>query len=178
MNIQHPTRFMHWVKIYSLYRSAFPKNERKPFSIIRSNFKKGRGHIWYFEEDGVFAGLATSVYDETGMVLLDYFAVSAKHRDRGWGSKMLPLVLKQYEGKRLFGEIEVVDEAANNYAERNRRKQFYLRLGLTALGTKVKLFGVDMELMTNGCTLTYEEYLEFYRKNIGEFALKNISELK
>ena len=161
MEIQQASHIKHWLKIYPLYRSAFPKSERKPFSIIRSNQKKGKGDVWYFEEGGVFAGLTTTVKDENGMVLLDYFAVSEKHRDQGWGSRMLPLILNQYAGKRLFGEIEVEDPNAENYAERKRRKQFYLRLGLRALGIKVKLFGVDMELMSNGCDVTYEEYLEF-----------------
>lgn len=178
MEIQKASGLKHWMKIYPLYRSAFPKSERKPFSVIRANQKNGKGDIWYFEENGHFAGLATTVNGDNDMILLDYFAVTDKHRDQGWGSKMLKLLLTQYQGKRLFGEIEVVDAAADNYEERKRRKQFYLRLGLTALGVKVKLFGVDMELMSNGCTVSFEEYLEFYRKNIGEFAVKNISELK
>lgn len=178
MEIKPAHHLGHWMKIYPLYRSAFPKSERKPFSMIRKNQKNGKSDIWYFDENGTFAGLATTVNDENGMVLLDYFAVSAKHRDRGWGSKMLPLILQQYEGRQLFGEIELVDETAENFETCNRRKQFYLRLGLTALGVKVKLFGVDMELMSNGCQVSFEEYLEFYRKNIGEFAVKNISELK
>lgn len=167
----------HWLKIYPLYRSAFPKSERKPFSLIRKNQKTGKSDIWYFEEDGQFAGLATTINDENGMVLLDYFAVAENRRDQGYGSKMLRLLLQQYEGKRLFGEIEIVDEKAENYLDRKRRKQFYLRLGLTALDVHVKLFGVDMELMSNGCSVSFPEYLEFYRRNLGEFAVKNISSL-
>lgn len=178
MEIKPAAGLRHWLNIYPLYRSAFPKSERKPFSIIRKNQKTGKSDIWYFEENGVFAGLATTVNGDNGMVLLDYFAVSKKHRDQGWGSRMLPLILQQYEGRRLFGEIELVDETADNYNLCNRRKQFYLRLGLTALGVKVKLFGVDMELMSNGCQISFAEYLEFYRRNIGEFALKHVFELK
>lgn len=177
MTIQPAAGLRHWIKLYPLYRSAFPREERKPFSIIRANQKKGKSDIWYFEEDGKFAGLATTVNGDNAMILLDYFAVTGKHRDQGWGSKMLKLILEQYRDKRLFGEIEVVDPAADNYEERKRRKQFYLRLGLVPLEIKVKLFGVDMELLSNGCTVTYEEYREFYRENIGEFALKNISQL-
>lgn len=166
-----------WINFYSLYRSAFPKNERKPISVIRSMQKKGKCDVWCFTENRKFLGLATTVNGDDGKVLLDYFAVTKKERSRGLGSQMLPLILQQYNGRDVFGEIEIADENADNFKERVRRKQFYLRNGMRALGIQVKLFGVDMEILTNGCDLTFPEYLEFYRKNIGEFAVDNISEI-
>ena len=45
---------------------------------------------------------------------------------------------------------------------------------MTELGTAAKLFGVDMELLGYDCSLTFDEYREFYRTNYGEFAAKNI----
>lgn len=160
-------------KIFTLYRSAFPKSERKPFWVIRAMQKQGKSDIWYFEENGSFRGLATTVKDGN-RVLLDYFAVTGRDRGQGNGGKMLELILKTYEGQELFGEIEVEDPQAENNADRIRRKAFYLRHGLRALGTRVSLFGVEMELLTNGFTLSYQEYLAFYCKNIGEFARDNI----
>lgn len=178
MEMIEVTRPGQWLRMYPLYRSAFPKSERKPFWMIRRKKKLGESDVWYFREDGKFMGLATTVNDKDGKVLFDYFAVTGKDRGKGNGGKMLKLILKQYEGRDLFGEIELVDENAANNAERVRRKAFYLRHGLVALGVKVNLFGVDMELLSNGCQVTFEEYHAFYCRNIGEFARHNVTELK
>lgn len=178
MEIKEVTRLSQWMQMYHLYRTAFPKAERKPFWMIRRKKKLGESDVWYFEEDGRFKGLATTVNDAGGKILLDYFAVTGKDRGKGNGGKMLKLILKQYEGRNLFGEIELADENATNNAERIRRKAFYLRNGLVALGVKVNLFGVDMELLSNGCQVTFEEYHAFYCRNIGEFARDNVVELK
>lgn len=178
MEIKEVTTLGQWMRLYPLYRSAFPKSERKPFRMIRRKKKLGESDVWCFEEDGKFLGLATTVNDKNGKILLDYFAVTGKDRGKGNGGKMLQLILRQYEGRDLFGEIEIEDENAANNAERIRRKAFYLRHGLVALGVKVKLFGVDMELLSNGCQVTFEEYHDFYCRNIGEFARDNVIELK
>lgn len=178
MEIQSAHGLVQWAKIYALYRSAFPRNERKPISIIYSNQKKGKSDVWYFTENRKFVGLATTVNGDDGKVLLDYFAVTKKDRSHGLGSGMLPLILQQYQGRDVFGEIEYADEHADEHDQRVRRKQFYLRNGMRALGIRISLFDVDMEILTNGCDLTFPEYLEFYRKNIGEFAVDHISETK
>ena len=57
MNRKQPTTVLQWLRIYRLYQSAFPNNEKKPFSMIRSMYKKGKSDVWYFEENGIFAGL-------------------------------------------------------------------------------------------------------------------------
>ena len=178
MEMLEVTRPIQWLRMYPLYRSAFPRAERKPFWMIRKKKKLGESDVWYFRENGRFMGLATTVNDKDGKVLFDYFAVTGKDRGKGNGSKMLRLILKHYEGRELFGEIEIEDETAENNAERIRRKAFYLRHGLIALGVKVKLFGVDMELLSNGCQITFEEYHDFYCRNIGEFARENVIELQ
>lgn len=178
MNIQKASGLRQWMQIYFLYRNAFPRAERRPFSAIRSMSKSGKVDVWYFEEKGEFAGLATTINGDNQLTLLDYFAVSAKNRDRGWGSKMIPLIVNQYKGRHLFGEIEALDPAADNYEDRKRRKQFYLRLGLVDLGIYVRFFGVEMELLSSGYPITYQEYEDFYRKNLGEAFVRHLEEIK
>lgn len=178
MNMQKASGLRQWMQIYFLYRSAFPKAERRPFSTIRSMSKTGQVDVWYFEEDGQFAGLATTVNGDNNLTLLDYFAVSEKNRDKGWGSKIIPMIMEQYQGRHLFGEIEALDPAADNYENRKRRKQFYLRLGLVARDIYVRFFGVEMEILTTGYPITYQEYEDFYRKNLGEAFAKNLAEIK
>ena len=68
--------------IFALYRTAFPRAERKPFSVIRKMAKRGRADIWTIRHDGRFAGLAATVNGQEN-ILLDYFAVKSALRGRG-----------------------------------------------------------------------------------------------
>lgn len=174
MNMQKASGLRQWMQIYFLYRNAFPKEERRPFSSIRSMSKTGKVDVWYFTEGTEFAGLATAIHGDNNLTLLDYFAVNQKHRDRGWGSRMIPMIVNQYQGRHLFGEIEDQDPNAPNSEDRKRRKQFYLRLGLQELGVHIRFFGVDMELLSTGYPLSYEEYKTFYKKALGQDFAENL----
>ena len=71
-----------------------------------------------------------------------------------------------------------MDEAAENYEERKRRKQFYLSNGMTPMNVFVDLFGVDMELLGFDCSLTFNEYHDFYRDNYNAWAADHVKECK
>ena len=174
MNFTEPKGILQYAKIKGLYRRAFPKCERKPFSIIRKMQKKGKSDIWYFEDETGFLGLATTINSDS-IVLIDYFAVTERQRGKGKGAKMLKALISHYAGKAVFLEIEIPYESAENFAERVKRKNFYINAGLTPMGTTAKLFGVDMELLGVGCTLNFDEYRNFYLENYGKFAYDNIT---
>ena len=173
MDIRQPKTVLQWMKIYRLYQAAFPDSEKKPFTMIRSMRKKGKTDVWYCEEDRKFAGLVITI-NGPKMILLDYLAVAKKRRGQGMGSKILQKMRKQYEGKGVFLEIEVVDEQAENYEERKRRKQFYLSNGMTSMNVFVELFDVDMELLGFDCCMSFEEYHNFYRDNYNEWAAEHV----
>lgn len=175
MKLFKPHGPLQMLRLRLLYREAFPRCERKPFSMIREMAERGKSDLWYFEDDKGFAGLCATINGED-KVLIDYLAVAKNRRGRGVGSKMLALLLEHYKGFGVFLEIEEIDTSAENNAERIRRKEFYLRAGLTPMDTHVKLFGVDMELLGVGCHLTYDEYRNFYLTNYSKFAYDNITE--
>ncbi len=177
MNIKPPTSFLQWRRLRRLYESAFPKEEKKPFSMIWTMHKKGKTDVWYCEEGGKFAGLVITI-NGPDKILIDYLAVDTKRRGCGFGSEMLHLMREQYAGKGVFLEIEVVTEKASNYEERKRRKQFYLRNGMAELGVFVELFGVDMELLGFDCTMTFDAYHDFYRDNYSAWAAEHIKQPK
>ena len=177
MVIKAPKRLREWLKVYGLYQSAFPANEKKPFSMIRTMCKKGKSDVWYCVENGKFAGLVITI-NGPDEILLDYLAVAKNRRGQGIGSQILKAMREQYAEKGVFLEIEIVDEAAANYEERKRRKQFYLSNGMTPMNVFVELFGVDMELLGFDCSLTFEEYHDFYRDNYNEWAAEHVKRWK
>lgn len=175
MDIKKPSGWIEWLHIYRLYQSAFPASEKKPFSMIRSMYKKGKSDVWYCVENGTFAGLVVTI-NGPDKILLDYLAVAKNCRGQGLGSKILKKMREQYAGKGVFLEIEIVEEAAENFEERKRRKQFYLKNGMTPMNVFVELFGMDMELLGFDCSLTFEEYHDFYRNNYNAWAAEHVKE--
>ena len=173
MIIKQPTNIIQWCRIYHLYQTAFPANEKKPFSMICSMQKKGKTDIWYCEHNGKFSGVVITI-NGSDKILIDYLAVAKKYRGRGMGSEILKQMREIYAGKGIFLEIEFVTETAKNYKERKKRKQFYLANGMTEMHTFVELFDVKMELLGYDCRLNFEEYREFYRENYNEWAAKHI----
>jgi len=173
MDIKQPTGFIEWARIYRLYQAAFPSCEKKPFSMIRTMCKKGKSDVWYCTDDGKFAGLVITI-NGPDKILLDYLAVAKNRRGQGIGSKMLKKMREQYSGKGVFLEIEIVDETAENYEERKRRKQFYLSNNMTPMNVFVELFGVDMELLGFDCQISFDEYQDFYRENYNAWAADHV----
>lgn len=168
-----PNNLIQWLQIRSLYNNAFPAAEKKPFSMIRTMYRKKKTDIWYCELDGRFAGLVITI-NGPEQILIDYLAICKKSRGKGIGSEILSLMRAQYEGKGIFLEIERVFENADNEEEKIRRKQFYLRNGMQEMHTYVKLFGVEMELLGYECTLDFSQYQSFYRENYNEWAASHI----
>ena len=144
--------------IKTLYLRAFPPAERKPFYIIRKKQSEGSMEILSIESDaGDFLGLAITILYKD-IVLLDYFAVDDSQRNNGTGSSALRLLFERYSGQRFLLEIEAPDIPSENTPERIRRKAFYLRNGMTVMPFRVNLFGIEMEILTNGAQGTFDEY--------------------
>lgn len=168
-----PKSFDEWANIYRLYHSAFPRSERKPFSMILKMQQQGKTDVWYFRREGKFAGMIITI-NGPKHILLDYLAVDGHQRGTGIGTEILQLMRRHYTGKGVFLEIESVYERSKNQAERLSRKHFYEKSGMTSMGVFVWLFGVKMELMGFDCKLTYEEYHAFYRDNYNQWAADHI----
>lgn len=149
-------------KIEELYLRAFPKAERKPFSMILKMRDAGISEILLLEEeDGSFAGLAITLVCKD-LVLLDYFAVDDTKRGMGIGSAALALLRERYLGKRFFLEIESTID--HEIEERVRRKRFYQNAGMMPMNYLVDMFGVEMEIMTFECKVAFEEYHEIFEE--------------
>ena len=152
--------------IEDLYLRAFPKSERKPFSLMVKKQTEGTMEILSIEEENVFLGLAIFAHDKD-IALLDYFAISDEIRGQGVGSRAIKALQKIYAGKRFVLEIETTKKPCDDLEMRKHRKAFYLRNGLHTMDFDVNLFGVEMEMLSNADHLEYEEYLDVYKNACG-----------
>ena len=175
--LQKPQGMHDWLRLRTLYHSAFPAEERKPFSRIRQMFREGKADVWCILKDGRFAGLATTVNGD-GLILIDYFAVAKRLRGRGIGRVAMECLLSMYSDQGVFLEIESTDRPGLDQALRKKRKEFYLSCGFENLGVKAKVFGVYMELLGIRCRMDFAGYRAFYRDHYSGRAADHLEEMK
>lgn len=160
-----------------LYLTAFPRNERKPFWLILKKRRDGVFEILAIESDsGEFQGLAVTIHYKD-MVLLDYFAIEPQNRGGGVGSTALKLIQERYAGKRLLLEIESTQETCADLPQRERRKAFYLRNSMQVMPYTVELFGVNMEILTYACTVSFAEYHEIFERVFSAKAARYVKQI-
>lgn len=153
-------------QIRNLYEASFPKEEKKPFGMMVEKQKEGLCEMLAIEDEtGNFCGLAIMIL-AAGLALLDYFAIEPRCQRGGLGSVTLQELRQRYGSDKIVVEIERTTgpeaEAAENARDRTRRKAFYLRNGMVPMEFLVNLFGVEMEVLTFGRKLAYEEYYAIY----------------
>lgn len=157
-----------------LYKSAFPRSERKPFGLILKSCREGKAEILAaVDQSGVFCGLAISFFSE-GLVLLAYFAVVPSLRGQGIGADLLYALRERYSDRKFFLEIERAGRGNDPSKLKARRKAFYLRNGMSETGLFVRLFGVELEILSDRCAVSFEEYFRIYRESAGKLAEKNV----
>ncbi|MGN0502690.1 MAG: GNAT family N-acetyltransferase [Ruminococcus sp.] len=155
-------------KIEELYLTAFPEIERKPFDLIIEKCNNGSMEIITIQNDNNdFLGLAIIIL-YSDMVLLDYFAIAPQSRGKNVGSSALKLLFERYKNKRFILEIENTEIKCDNSEERKRRKTFYIRNGMSVMPFKVNLIGVEMEVMTYDCEVSYKEYYSIYENTFSD----------
>ncbi|WP_156321792.1 hypothetical protein [Lacticaseibacillus thailandensis] len=96
------------------------------------------------------------------ITLIGYFAMVAALRGHGFGSVALQLMRQRLPQQRLALEIEVLDLAAANYAQRLRRRNFYQRNGYRLTDIEYRAYGVPFVVMLSGADIGAREYHAFY----------------
>lgn len=148
--------------VWELYEKAFPKEEKKPISLMLEKREEGFYEILEItDQTDQFLGLAIVILYQD-LALLDYYAIADNVRGTGIGSKVIKMLQERYQGKRFFLEIESTKENCQDLDNRMRRKHFYEKNGMGEMKFLVELFGIQMELMTYQCELSYEEYHKIF----------------
>lgn len=145
---------MKWIK--ELFISAFPRNERPPFFVMRK-FRNNRTWLKILE-DGKNAGFIYLITNKD-LVYIFFFAVKQELRGKGIGSRALKKVLEEYKDYRVFLAAEDPEEEAPNHEERIRRIEFYRRCGLESLNRKMRELNVVYVLLGSSSPPENAEYL-------------------
>ena len=153
-------------EIKKLYDEAFPKEEQIPFWILRKASRTSTAELMQVYDDDLLVGFIHLVYFED-VVYLYYLAIEPDERGQGYGSKILQALRRRFSARRIILNIEVVDENCDNYEERKKRKEFYLKNGFREAGYSTREYGVEYEMLYLGGNVSYEEFLALIRKYFG-----------
>ena len=159
MNVTLSQASFGWAEMRWLNRllvSAFPPEERPPFYILRLKAPKA-ADWWLIRKDGQRAGFCYVIRNEK-LAYIFLFAVAENFRGQGVGGQTLRLLKEQYAGQNLFLAIEPIDPAAENNAQRVRRKAFYERNGFHPLRQWVNEVDVIFSLLGTGGRISRADY--------------------
>ena len=162
-------------KIRELYERAFPKSEKKRFSLMLEKCSSGEMQIRaILGEENDFLGLAIFILHGR-IALLDYFAIAEDKRGSGIGTDALEIIKGLFSDKILLLEIEDSDEAgADNFDERVRREKFYTSRGMRIMPYRIMLFGVQMRVLTNGEPVDFNEYHRIFEDVFSPKSAQNV----
>ena len=122
--------------VKNLYNSAFPKQERLPYSLLKfCTLCKGVKFTEYYDGD-VFCGFTYTVETDYTLYLF-YFAIAKNLRGKGYGSAILSHLKTTHPNKTITLNIEPIDKNCDNYEERVKRLAFYNRNGFVDSGYTV-----------------------------------------
>lgn len=92
-----------------------------------------------------------------------FIAIDHQVRSKGYGRAAMQEMAKAYPGLQLVLDFEVLDEHAENNAQRVRRKNFYLKNGFHETGHYTMLGDDRFEVVCNGGELRKEAFKELLR---------------
>lgn len=100
--------------------------------------------------------------DRVGYIF--FLAIDSSLRSMGYGSAVLKGLLERYSELQMTLDFEVVDERADNYEQRCRRRRFYLRNGFHETGRFTMLRGELFELVCSENVLDVDGISELLRE--------------
>lgn len=166
-----------WKDLKKLYQSAFPSNEKKPFWLILKKQREGSSEVLGLldEENKLVGEIITIAWQD--LLLVDYLAIAKDVRGKGYGAQAMKLLQERYRDRRLLLEIETPDTVCKNLQERIRRKHFYQSCGMDSMDYHVSLFGVEMEIMTYKCQVSFAEYHEIFNGVYGRRFAERVTQI-
>ena len=129
-----------------LNNEAFPAEERMEIDEMMQLISRRIIEVTAVYDDSTFVGFyALSVRKPTAYVF--FLAIDSSKRSRGYGSKALALMKKQYAGYQSVLDMEAIDDEAENIEQRKARKSFYLCNGYHETGYYLDYNDLIMEVL-------------------------------
>lgn len=148
-------------KVKNLYHTAFPKEERIPWPLVRLSAMRRGVDLTAFLDGDTFCGFTYSVTTDDLHFLL-FFAVDDTLRSKGYGSAILSMLKEEY-GTVVLNIEPFVDDAPN-LPERKHRYGFYRHNGFYDTGYHVWEVGGMFRVLSTKEDLDIPSYQKVFLK--------------
>ena len=148
--------------VKSLYLSAFPEEERRPFEILWVlSVIKSPVLLRAYRENGTFCGFTLTV-DSDPYLYINFIAVSPSNRSHGCGTLILDELRQEFPDRAMLVEVEAPVDGSPNREQRERRIRFYERNGFVQLDRSITGRGVSYILLSTAHEFDREAYQRIF----------------
>ena len=147
--------------VKNLYISAFPKEERLPWWLLRVLSLRGGIDLNCFYSEGQFCGFTFSA-TEGDIIFILFFAVREDLRAKGYGSAILEYIKSTNPAKSILLNVELLDKKADNYEQRVARMSFYRKNGFYDTMYNIDEVGGTFRVLATSPTIDREAYLRVF----------------
>jgi ribosomal protein S18 acetylase RimI-like enzyme len=142
--------------VYKQYKKIFPIQERKSYKMLEKGYYN-KNAVFYkiIEENNLVGFIITQSVENNLYVLLDYFAILPEYQCKGYGKQAIKelnkIVSQKYYG--IVIEVEKLGLGKNQKENelRQRRIEFYEKLGFVNLQIDLNLFNVVFSIYALRC---------------------------
>ena len=151
-----------WRNVKTLMKSAFPREELVPLSLLRvMTLRRGVSFLAFYDGE-TFVG-TTYLVEFKSFLFVFYLAISPDVRGKGYGSRILEWIKSRSKGKNIAIDVEALGDGDN--ITKLRRIEFYRREGITDTGYRLYDSGVKyMILSSSPETFTPDMFEEGWRR--------------
>lgn len=149
--------------IRRLYATAFPKEEQMPWPLVRLLILQRDVDVYGYYEGERFCGFTFSAATEDVLFIL-FLAVADDCRGQGYGSAILQLLKEEKPGRSIVLNVELLDPAAENYAQRLSRMAFYKKNGFYDTQYDIDEVGGTFRVLATQPRLDVPAYLQVFHK--------------
>lgn len=141
---------------------AFPLSERMSMDEIFSFASDTDTDVLGIYDSGTPVGFIVLLKNEECGYLY-YIAIDKNRRSKGYGGAAIKKLFETYPQLQIILDFEEMDEHAKNYAQRIRRKDFYLRNGFHETGRYTILWNERFEVVCSAGGLREEAFKDLLR---------------
>ncbi len=149
-------------QIKKMYVQSIKKEEQIPFQILIFLSKIRNSHFYAYYENDEIIGLSFFGVKKN-ITFIKYIVVDEIKRSLGYGKLILNHIQNLYPNNKIILTIELSDNSYS-YAQRNKRKKFYIMNGFMETDYYVKINKKKQEILIKNGKFHREELFLFFLK--------------
>lgn len=145
----------YYKQVNNIYKSSFPIEER--YISLNKMIRNKETVLYCLIEKEMVLGIIYLIFYKD-MIFILYLAVSNEIRSKGYGSYLLEWCVTKYKDRKIYLNIEEVNENEDNYIIRKRRLDFYIKNNFFITNYISKEDKENFNILSNCEEINIDEY--------------------